>query len=788
MADLGRRMERNEKYLYFIIVKGYRAGRLCYCKEGLYEESKSASGKFLKVKILDLVDNFIELDELQPLKKQEAEFLYALDYDKERLKAFMEREGLEHALKLAVNSEVLVEVRGEWCQGIIRYIGEIKLKTCPEPIEAAIFGIELQGKDKGKGTHDGSYGSVRCFNCARNSGVFVPFTKVRLRNPKPPGSPGPSESPKPLESLKHQTPVETVDVGDRVTFFMNDDPGRSGMVMAIEEECGVKMVLISPDLNEKNDSAEAIRIPLGAVIREELLSAAGPTSMAHSDMKSSSVDPARDVSAAEYLSLNTVVEVELSHGKKVYGTVRWIGELPGMEGIRVGLELEEPGAGVSDGMLNGRRYFVCSAKRGLFVKLDSCRPDSRFQDPRNGEGTLSSRLSNKHTERNGMLDTAVQGTVAPLSSEQVLQRLVGRMKGIQGHCNSCYMDSALFSLFSCSSVLDSLLYMSTHRQDEPVQTTLLQLIVNPLRSKGFVPSENVMRLRRLLQDGGHSDHTFTTEEKDPEEFLTLVMHQILQLDPLLRLQSAGGKVQENYCYQIFLDQKHSLVLPTVQQLLEHSLHCAELTLAEVPSCLILQMPRYGKNFKMFDKIIPSLELDISDLLSENPRECVLCGQLAVMECNACFTDPTFGRTGFKQFCAACSDKVHQHPSRRSHQPSRLVLPDGFPPAGGQVGPPREKLQLFAVLCIETSHYVSFVRHGPGPGDWLFFDSMADREGDQDGYNIPQVLRCPEVERYLKMSPSELATQSPREMEGVAKRLFCDAYMYLYQSPRMSLYR
>lgn len=37
---------------------------------------------------------------------------------------------------------------------------------------------------------------------------------------------------------------------------------------------------------------------------------------------------------------------------------------------------------------------------------------------------------------------------------------------------------------------------------------------------------------------------------------------------------------------------------------------------QVPSCLILQMPRFGKNFKMFEKIIPSLELDITDLLSE----------------------------------------------------------------------------------------------------------------------------------------------------------------------------
>lgn len=51
----------------------------------------------------------------------------------------------------------------------------------------------------------------------------------------------------------------------------------------------------------------------------------------------------------------------------------------------------------------------------------------------------------------------------------------------------------------------------------------------------------------------------------------------------LAFSSAGGKVQESYCYQIFLDQNHSLVLPTVQQLLEHSFHSAGLKLAEVRS-------------------------------------------------------------------------------------------------------------------------------------------------------------------------------------------------------------
>jgi ubiquitin thioesterase CYLD len=43
--------------------------------------------------------------------------------------------------------------------------------------------------------------------------------------------------------------------------------------------------------------------------------------------------------------------------------------------------------------------------------------------------------------------------------------------------------------------------------------------------------------------------------------------------------------------------------------------------------------------------------------------------------------------------------------------------------------PREKMELFAVVCIQTSHYVSFVKCGKGKdAQWIFFDSMADRMG------------------------------------------------------------
>ncbi|NWR81644.1 CYLD hydrolase, partial [Centropus unirufus] len=120
---------------------------------------------------------------------------------------------------------------------------------------------------------------------------------------------------------------------------------------------------------------------------------------------------------------------------------------------------------------------------------------------------------------------------------------------------------------------------------------------------------------------------------DPEEFLNLIMHQILGIEPLLRLQSGGRKEQDCYCYQIFMDKQEDLVVPDVQQLVEHSFLSSNLKLVEIPSCFIIQMPRFGKEYKMFSKIIPSLELDITDLLLDSPRECCLCGDVATLECS-----------------------------------------------------------------------------------------------------------------------------------------------------------
>ena len=86
--------------------------------------------------------------------------------------------------------------------------------------------------------------------------------------------------------------------------------------------------------------------------------------------------------------------------------------------------------------------------------------------------------------------------------------------------------------------------------------------------------------------------------------------------------------------------------------------------------------------------------------------CHVCGETAgLLLC----------RTENLLFCASCSKLWHNHPERAigEHNMEDISV----------------KLKLISVICIETSHYVCFTRiTGSGDDQWLFFDSMAERQG------------------------------------------------------------
>ncbi|KAM6224473.1 ubiquitin carboxyl-terminal hydrolase CYLD isoform 2-T2 [Rhynchocyon petersi] len=480
---------------------------------------------------------------------------------------------------------------------------------------------------------------------------------------------------------------------------------------------------------------------------------------------------------------------EVKENPPFYGVIRWIGQPPGLNEVLAGLELEDECVGCTDGTFRGTRYFTCALKKALFVKLKSCRPDSRFASLQ----PVSNQIERCNSLAfGGYLSEVVEENTPPKMEKEGLEIMIGKKKGIQGHYNSCYLDSTLFCLFAFSSVLDTVLLRPKEKNDveyySETQGLLRTEIVNPLRIYGYVCATKIMKLRKILEKV-EAASGFTSEEKDPEEFLNILFHHILRVEPLLKIRSAGQKVQDCYFYQIFMEKNEKVGVPTIQQLLEWSFINSNLKFAEAPSCLIIQMPRFGKDFKLFKKIFPSLELNITDLLEDTPRQCRICGGLAMYECKECYDDPDISSGKIKQFCKTCNNQVHLHPKRLNHKYNPVSLPKDLPDWDWRhTCIPCQKMELFAVLCIETSHYVAFVKYGKDDSAWLFFDSMADRDGGQNGFNIPQVTPCPEVGEYLKMSLEELHSLDSRRIQGCARRLLCDAYMCMYQSPTMSLYK
>nr|CAG4635365.1 EOG090X03LH [Artemia franciscana] len=472
--------------------------------------------------------------------------------------------------------------------------------------------------------------------------------------------------------------------------------------------------------------------------------------------------------------------------------------------------------GGTDGMLNGRRYFSCPLGKGHFVDAALCLPcimrspplpppvssvdwQYPFSVPPSSPNSMLSKSSLRKTFGNKECN-AVIGTVPPVSSDDVI-KICGKFKGIQGHHNSCYLDATLFCMFTFTSVFDSLIYRPQEAEDirqyNEVQRVLREDIVNPLRTNLFVRADRVMKLRTLLENLGDVSG-LTSEEKgyvstvftplfDPEEFLNCLLSQVLKVEPLLKLSSG----QDAYFYQLFVEKEEGLILPTVQHLFERSFLTSGIKLKEVPSCLIVQMPRFGKSYKMYEFVMPSLLLDVTDIIEDSPRQCIVCGKLARVECIECMGQCGTGLES-TAFCEPCIKTVHTHRTRANHKIKQLSVPSDFVMVQEHCQLPRLYMELFAVVCIATSHYVAFSKCGNGPdAPWCFFDSMADRKGEQHGYNIPEMQPCPELGQWLREEWDHSVLNSPVGRESVpelVKRLFSDAYLCLYQSTDVMMYR
>uniref|UniRef100_A0A8C5BZ75 Ubiquitin carboxyl-terminal hydrolase CYLD n=1 Tax=Gadus morhua TaxID=8049 RepID=A0A8C5BZ75_GADMO len=722
-------------------------GQACQERNNLGRTLPPSKGK-RSLRILDQTNVVLSLDERDVLELDEklAEMLFPITNCEERYALLCNNPRLERARIIDCGSKVHVLLRSgdEPLPGVVRFKGSL---LPDRAISGVWFGVELLEEGRGQGFTEGSYQGRQLFRCEDECGVFVALDKLELWEDE-------EEEHGELE-VDHVALVEEeqdyppLDINSRVLVQTREGPERGTIIFC--------------DLLPDNES-------LGYYVGVDMDNPIGDWDGVF-----------KGKLLCNFASLEHTLLVPICDVMPEYS----------MQDQRLQKHSFAPKGSISDKSSSGqsrpKSKGTCGSrsKSEFYYTLNGSSVDPPCQPKSKSTWYIDEAFG-------GYLSEVVHENTPPRTEHDGLDVMVGKKKGIQGHYNSCYLDSTLFCLFSFSSVLDTVLLRPRSKADveyyRETQELLRTEIVNPLRIHGYVCATKVMKLRRILEKM-EAASGFTSEEKDPEEFLNILFHHILRVDPLLKLRSAGQKVQDCYFYQIFMDKRDKVGVPTSQQLLEWSFINSDLKFAEAPSCLIIQMPRFGKEFKMFNKIFPSLELDITDLLEDTPRECRICGGLALHECRECYEDGDITAGKIKQFCDKCNTQVHLHPKRKSHRHGKLSLPKELQEGLGRQGSfPRQRMELFAVLCIETSHYVAFVKYGAADSAWLFFDSMADRDGGQNGFNIPQVSACPEVGAYLKMSPEELHALDPKSIQGQARRLLCDAYMCMYQSPTMSLYK
>ncbi|XP_052023330.1 ubiquitin carboxyl-terminal hydrolase CYLD isoform X5 [Apodemus sylvaticus] len=709
----------------------------------------SAKGKRNQIglKILEQPHAVLFVDEKDVVEINEkfTELLLAITNCEERLSLFRNRIRLSKGLQVDVGSPVKVQLRSgeEKFPGVVRFRGPL---LAERTVSGIFFGVELLEEGRGQGFTDGVYQGKQLFQCDEDCGVFVALDKLELIEDDDNGlesdfaCPGDTMQvePPPLEinsrvSLKVGESIESGTV-----IFCDVLPGKESLGYFV----GVDM---DNPIGNWDGRFDGVQLCSFASVESTIL-------LHINDIIPDSVTQERRPPKLAFMSRGVGDKGSSSHNKpKVTGST------------------SDPGS---------------RNRSELFYTLNGSSVDS--QQPKSKNPWYIDEAFG------GYLSEVVEENTPPKMEKEGLEIMIGKKKGIQGHYNSCYLDSTLFCLFAFSSALDTVLLRPKEKNDveyySETQELLRTEIVNPLRIYGYVCATKIMKLRKILEKV-EAASGFTSEEKDPEEFLNILFHDILRVEPLLKIRSAGQKVQDCNFYQIFMEKNEKVGVPTIQQLLEWSFINSNLKFAEAPSCLIIQMPRFGKDFKLFKKIFPSLELNITDLLEDTPRQCRICGGLAMYECRECYDDPDISAGKIKQFCKTCSTQVHLHPRRLNHTYHPVSLPKDLPDWDWRHGCiPCQKMELFAVLCIETSHYVAFVKYGKDDSAWLFFDSMADRDGGQNGFNIPQVTPCPEVGEYLKMSLEDLHSLDSRRIQGCARRLLCDAYMCMYQSPTMSLYK
>ncbi|XP_019849469.1 PREDICTED: ubiquitin carboxyl-terminal hydrolase CYLD-like [Amphimedon queenslandica] len=477
-------------------------------------------------------------------------------------------------------------------------------------------------------------------------------------------------------------------------------------------------------------------------------------------------------------TIGSMVRIDVQKGDPLYGVVKWIGTLPDYPGTIAGVELERPLRDCTDGTWHGTRFFTCPPGKAYFCPLNTLKQDTRYMD----EGQVPAHM--RQDIDNPLAKYApVTEDIDTMGSPDLFKLYIGDAHGIQGHHNSCYLDSTVFGLFALSDSFDELIFKEpTEEVGRKVKEFLWKGIVNPLRKYGLARYESIMGLGDSLEEFGRMKGA-KTDEKDPEEFLNLLFKEVLHIPPFLTIKRPFG-IEKEFFIQLFFEiDPNNTEVPKTEKLIAQMFHEQNISFTRVPSKLLLQMPRFGKEFKMYSKIIPSLTLDVKPLMDPSKRggqKCRLCLSGSVSSvCYACPKELFNTYDPYVYYCSECNESVHE--SRKGHRVEAVDIKPGSADVGQIL-----KMELLSVICVETSHYVCYTRSGE---KWLFHDSMADRLYDM--YNVPRVVDVTAGLQDWIYSPTasedRLMNTPARDIPEYVRRFTQDIYMCVYVNPDLDMY-
>lgn len=252
--------------------------------------------------------------------------------------------------------------------------------------------------------------------------------------------------------------------------------------------------------------------------------------------------------------------------------------------------------------------------------------------------------------------------------------------------------------------------------------------------------------------------------------------------------------------EMFDANPQGLPWTTIAGIFRNSLAEIPAKLATIPPVLVLVAPRHARSKRSYRFIVPERQIELNqNILQLVCSDCMkpnhnpdTAGDFYY--CSQCHfkqqpPSPTTDAT-IECYCQSCMTKTY-------HTGPETVANHSLT----RVSDVKHKLNLFAVLCIETAHYVAFVKcqdRDTQQHQWLFFDSMSDRQLNE---NIPRVDTVPEFDQWIERAQRDgdeffrdlnIRLEDARPMsrkfsEGDMRqlRLFRDGAFFFYENANVN---